>query len=177
MRAPQAWVAPSSSLQRTPAWARALRPTGSISTYFISERSMTRPPSQTAALATLCPPPRTAATSSCSWAKWTAATTSIVSQQSAMIAGRRSMRPFQTLRAASYLRSSGHTSLPCSRSRKAASAPGRSVHVVDLCRVEAEVGVRLLHLPANLIETAINKAKAPISRLRLTKDNLLRLHS
>src|SRR6516225_11197593 len=58
-------------------------------------------PSHTAVPATLCPPPRTAATSSCSWAKWTAATTSIVSEQSAMIAGRRSMRPFQTLRAAS----------------------------------------------------------------------------
>src|SRR5262245_40858084 len=69
----------------------------------MSERSITSPSSQTAVPAQLCPPPRTATRSSCSRAKRNATTTSFSSAQKATKEGRRSIRPFQTFRAASYL--------------------------------------------------------------------------
>src|SRR5262245_53489322 len=94
------------------------------------ERSITSPSPQTAVPAQLCPPPRTATRSSCSRAKRNATTTSFLSAQNATKEGRRSIRPFQTFRAASYLVSSGETSRPRSGSRRAATAPRRIGRVI-----------------------------------------------
>ena len=53
-------VAASSSPRSTPGWARTVRASGSTSMCFMSDRSMTTPPSQTEKPAMLWPPPRTA---------------------------------------------------------------------------------------------------------------------
>jgi hypothetical protein len=89
----------------------------------MGERSITRPSSHRACPATACPPPRTAAASSRSRAKRTAAITSATPVQRAMSAGRRSICPFQIFRAWSYPPSSGVSSSP----RKSARSPSRAV--------------------------------------------------
>src|SRR6266852_8408376 len=84
------------------------------------DRSMTMPPSQVPTPAPLCPPPRTATTSSCSRAKRSALMTSSAPAHRAMRAGRLSAIAFQTMRAASYSASSGLISRPAKFSRVAA---------------------------------------------------------
>ena len=84
-----------------------------------AERSIIRPPSQTALPATLWPPPRTAISSPCSRPKRTAAWTSAVPGQRAMRAGRRSIMPFRMRRARSYPASPGANVSPDSCPRSA----------------------------------------------------------
>ena len=98
---PKAWVSRLYSPQVRPASARAVRPTGSTRTLFIGDRSIISPPSQTALPVMLWPPPLTETSSRWSRAKRTAAMTSAGPAQRAINAGRRSIMPFQTLRASS----------------------------------------------------------------------------
>jgi hypothetical protein len=65
----------------------------------MGERSITTPPSHTALPATLCPPPFTATGAPCSRARLMARMTSWIPTQRAISAGRRSIMPFQMLRA------------------------------------------------------------------------------
>jgi hypothetical protein len=74
---------------------------GSTRTPFIGERSIITPSSQTPFPATLWPPPRTAINEAFTRAKLTAITTSATPVQRAISAGRLSIIPFQTRRAAS----------------------------------------------------------------------------
>lgn len=67
----------------------------------IPERSIISPPSQTDWPERLCPPPRTAVSSSCARANSTERITSAAPAQRAMSAGRRSKAPFQIRRASS----------------------------------------------------------------------------
>ena len=59
---PKACVSWSKSPHVQPPSARAVRPTGSTRTLFMRDRSIIRPPSQTAKPGTPWPPPRTATT-------------------------------------------------------------------------------------------------------------------
>jgi hypothetical protein len=78
-----------------------MRFTGSTLTLLIGDRSIISPPSQTALPVMLWPPPRTASNSPWARAKRTAAITSATPAQRAINAGRRSIMPFHTWRAAS----------------------------------------------------------------------------
>jgi hypothetical protein len=90
-----------SSPQVTPPSTRAVRATGSIRTDFMRERSMTRPPSHIELPATLWPAPRTATSSSCERAKFTALITSATPAQRTIKSGRRSIIALKILRAVS----------------------------------------------------------------------------
>jgi hypothetical protein len=79
-----------------PPWARAVRLAGSTVTSFISERSITIPPSQVPLPAALCPPPRTATGTPCSRPNATATVTSSRLVQGATTAGRLSIMAFHT---------------------------------------------------------------------------------
>ena len=97
----KAWVSRSSSFHSTPPWAVAVRAAGSTRMPFIGLRSMTIPPSLVPYPGALCPPPRTDTTKPCSTANASARWTSATPRQRAIRAGRRSMLPFHTRRAAS----------------------------------------------------------------------------
>ena len=101
-----------SSAHVTPPCARTVPACASTWMPFMCERSTTRPSSQTQRPATLWPPPRTAISRPLSRPKRTAAATSAVPLHWAMSAGRRSIRPLCTLRAASYPSSDGSSSVP-----------------------------------------------------------------
>ena len=102
----------SKSASVAPGSTRAVREAGSTWTDFISERSISRPPSQTALPAMLWPPPRTASRSFASRANLTVLTTSAALIQRATTAGRRSIIAFQIVRAASYPSSPGKARVP-----------------------------------------------------------------
>jgi hypothetical protein len=91
----------SKSASGQPGSTRAVRPTGSMRTERIDDRSITSPPSQRALPAMLWPPPRTATSSSCSRAKLTARMASAVPAQPTITPGRRSIMAFQIDRAES----------------------------------------------------------------------------
>ena len=73
---PWACVARSTSASVAPGPTRAMRAAESTSTAFMADRSIIKPPSQTAFPAMLCPPPRTATSRSCAAARRTASVTS-----------------------------------------------------------------------------------------------------
>ena len=98
---PKAWVSLSKSAQVAPPCAVARRRGGSTVTVFISERSMTTPPSVVENPAMLCPPPRTATVSPWLRANSTAFITSAVPAQRMINAGCLSWAAFQTARAPS----------------------------------------------------------------------------
>ena len=77
------------------------RASGSTWMPFISQRSITIPPSQTERPGKLWPPPRTATRRPVARANRTAAMTSATPAQRAISAGRRSIDPFQTRRCSS----------------------------------------------------------------------------
>jgi hypothetical protein len=81
--------------------ARAVRASGSTSTWFIGPQSMTTPSSQEEKPGVECPPPRTATWTSCSRAKASATFTSLAEVQRAMTAGRLSIIPLNSARASS----------------------------------------------------------------------------
>jgi len=85
----------------TPGSTRTRRAAGSTRTDFMSDKSSSRPPSQTALPAVLWPPPRTASISLCSRARLTVAMTSAAPAARTTSAGRRSIIAFQMVRAAS----------------------------------------------------------------------------
>ena len=133
---PKAWVSRSSSPSSTPAWARAVRASGSTRMPFIGARSMTMPPSQTesAGEAVAAAADRDDAGRSAR-ANLTAAITSATPAQRAISAGERSIEPFQTLRCSSYERSVGRTSWPRkdpSSSFRAASSSWISGAIVSM---------------------------------------------
>ncbi len=101
------WVAASSAPSRAPPWTHARRRSGSTRTPPIGVRSIIRPPWGTASPTTLCPPQRTPISSPSRRAIATASTTSRVSRQRTIIAGRRSTMAFHTARASSYAASPG----------------------------------------------------------------------
>ena len=94
----------------------------------MSDRSIITPPSQTAWPATAWPPPRTETSRSASLANLTASTTSSAPAHRAIRAGRRSIAPFQTRRASSYLSSPGRRRAP--RKRLRSDSIGRSSTVL-----------------------------------------------
>ena len=98
---PWAWVAASISPQVSPASARQVRVSGSISMPFMGRRSIVTPSSQTAFPVTLWPPPYTDTRRPLSRAKPTAVATSRAFAQRAMRAGRRSTIALKTLRSSS----------------------------------------------------------------------------
>ena len=108
----------SKSARVAPGSTRAVREAGSTWTDFISERSIKRPPSQTALPAMLWPPPRTARRSFASRASLTVLMTSAAPMHRATTAGRRSIMAFQIVRAASYPSSPGKARVPRILSRK-----------------------------------------------------------
>ena len=85
----------SKSASVHPGSTRAVRPTGSMRTERICDRSIKSPPSQTALPAMLWPPPRTATSSSFSRAKLTAPMASAAPAQRTITPGRRSIMAFQ----------------------------------------------------------------------------------
>ena len=93
---PCSWVSRSTSPSVQPACARAVRAVGSTHTPRISDRSIIRPPSQTARPAMLWPPPRTERRSGAGARSARACTTSAVPVQRAIRPGRRSIIAFQT---------------------------------------------------------------------------------
>jgi len=101
-----------------PACAQAVRPPGSISTAFISERSRTIPPSEVPNPARLWPPLRTASSAPVSRARLTVRETSDASATRTIAAGRRSNPVKKTRRASSYPGSSGAITLPFRLARR-----------------------------------------------------------
>ncbi len=91
----------SKSASVAPGSTRAVRDAGSTRTDFINDKSISRPPSQTALPAMLWPPPRTATSRFSSRASLTALMTSAAPRQRATRAGDRSIVAFQIVRAAS----------------------------------------------------------------------------
>ena len=98
---PNSCASLSKSASVAPGSTRAVADAGSIRTDRIRDRSIRRPPSQTALPAMLWPPPRTATSSFSSRARLTALMTSAAPRQRTTRAGRRSIMPFQIVRAAS----------------------------------------------------------------------------
>ena len=127
---PNACASLSKSASVAPGSTRAVRDAGSTWTDFISERSISRPPSQTALPAMLWPPPRTARRSFSSRANLTALMTSAAPRQRATKAGRRSIIAFQIVRAASYPSSPGRATVPRSLPRKAVTMSSGMILVV-----------------------------------------------
>ena len=115
---PWAWVAASKSDHVAPPCEIASPASGSTSTVRIRVRSITRPSSTAQWPAGLWPPPRTATSSSFSWAKASAAATSAASTQRAIAAGRRTTSRLKQVRAPSYSRSPGRSTSPVRVSRR-----------------------------------------------------------
>ena len=116
---PSGAVTRSTSAHVAPPCTCTVRPDASMRTSRIAERSITTPSSTMAVPATLCPPPRTESGSPRSAAKRMAVATSPGLAQRAIAAGRLSIMPFQTPRAASYSRWSVEITSPVRRSASA----------------------------------------------------------
>src|SRR3954452_5596114 len=119
---PCCWAAASKSSQVAPPPDRAIRASGSISTFRIRERSITRPSSTEQWPAGLWPPPRTAISSPCSWPKASAVATSSASTQRAIAAGLRTISRLKQRRARSYSRSPSTRTSPFSVSRRSSTS-------------------------------------------------------
>ena len=90
---PCSCVARLNSFQSVPPSARAVRAFGSTCNPFMSERSMSNPPSIVPRPPTLCPPPRTATSRPSFFASPSASTTSAAPRQRAITPGRLSTSP------------------------------------------------------------------------------------
>src|SRR6516165_9067978 len=126
---PKDTVAWSTSPQVAPASTRTVWSCGLTVVLRISDRSMTRAPSQTPKPAALWPPPRTAISVPCSRADRTQVMTSAVSRQRTMAAGRLSIMALYTARAWSYPGSPGMIRSP---RMAVASSAYSAVVVVDV---------------------------------------------
>ena len=104
---PKTWVPASKSPHVAPPSTRARPARGSTRTLRMQDRSIMSPWSQTALPDTLCPPPLTDRRRSFSPAKLTAAITSDTPAHRTIIAGLRSIIPFQIRRDSSYSKDAG----------------------------------------------------------------------
>src|SRR5215216_510805 len=127
---PNACVAASKSSHVAPPPERAIRALGSTSTARIAVRSTTSPSSHTQCPAGLCPPPRTATSSSFAPANSSAVATSAAPRQRAITAGLRSTSALKQRRVASYPSSSGTRTSPDSDRRSSVSRPCTPVSFV-----------------------------------------------
>src|SRR5690349_3655569 len=125
-----------------------MRLSTSTSTSRIRERSITRPSSTEQCPAGLCPPPRTAISSPCSWPKARAAATSPASTQRAIAAGLRTTSRLKQRRARSYSRSPSRRTSPVRTSRSSSTPCAISEAPVEDLDGAAGQGALALHLEA-----------------------------
>src|SRR3954454_3351997 len=119
---PCCWTAASKSSQVAPPPDRAMRVSGSTSTFRIRERSITSPSSTEQWPAGLWPPPRTAISSPFACPKARALATSSASTQRAIAAGLRTISRLKQSRARSYSRSPSTRTSPVSASRSSSTS-------------------------------------------------------